>query len=541
MAVPRRLLSILFLIFLFSCAPNERPVLFPVQGTDQTLFGLSREAAEGKMNVSGQKKLEYRFAATHFFSHPVSLEIEYSLTGDIRPVLGVGTQGWFLPKEGDFGENAPGRLFHYAVPVGNSFPENFNIAPGSSSDAHNNAGYNQLQIHSIKFIGRWYGFYHQKDSGTIYATPFVSGRQGDPWIIEPTAVPADFFPVLSAALLPGKGTDIDADGLRFEVSPHLDRLSIPAGIIAPNVKRLTVSGEDTSFHLGYALLPDFPVPIEADPGIVLSWPLERWRDRRYEVFRWDRFPSLLIFDTADYAVQDRLFKRLAFFVEKAGFRGRMAHDEDIAELHGWNAHDYRAEDLARFFQAARELNFPLLAEERELERILLLTGIIRESNSGIQAGEGGIISVSRESADYLRSRFMAHEGFHGLFFIDEDFRTFSHERWQQLPAEAKRFLVSFFNFQQYDTADEYLLVNEFMAHILQQPISQAGYYFGQSLPTRLESTWRQAHLPAKDEASESWPILARAFAREAEAFSAYVNARWGLAAGRVHLVTVRQP
>jgi hypothetical protein len=250
---------------------------------------------------------------------------------------------------------------------------------------------------------------------------------------------------------------------------------------------------------------------------------------------------LLIFDTADYAVQNRLFKRLAFFVEKAGFRGRLAHDAAIAELHGWNAHDYRAEDLARFFQAARELNFPLLAEERELERILLRAGIIKEVNSAIQAGEGGIISISRESPDYLRYRFMAHEGFHGLFFIDEDFRAFTRGRWQQLPSEAKRFLVSFCGFQQYDAADEYLLVNELMAHILQQSVSGASRYFGQTLPAQLEDSWRKAHLPAKDEVSNSWPTLATAFTREAEAFSAYVNNRWGLAAGRVHLITVREP
>jgi hypothetical protein len=236
-----------------------------------------------------------------------------------------------------------------------------------------------------------------------------------------------------------------------------------------------------------------------------------------------------------------MFKRLAFFVEKAGFRGRLASDEEIAELHGWNAHDYRAEDIARFFQAARKVNFPLLAEERELERILLTAGIIQESGAGIQEGNGGIISISRESESYLRTLFMVHEGFHGLFFIDEDFRAFSRGRWQQFPAEAKRFIVSFFNFQHYDTADDYLLVNEFMAHVLQQPASQAVHYFGKNLPSRIEDSWRKADLPAKDKASDSWPTLAKTFAREAEAFSAYVNSRWGLAAGRVHLVTVREP
>jgi hypothetical protein len=308
---------------------------------------------------------------------------------------------------------------------------------------------------------------------------------------------------------------------------------LPVELLAPED-----GGAGSSGH-SYAKPPPFPEPVSADPGLVLSWPLKSWRDSRYEIFRWDRFPSLLIFDFADYAGQDRMLKRLAFFVEKKGFRGRLAPDSEIAELHAWNAHDYSAEDLARFFQAAREAQFPLLAEERELERILLNAGVIRADGGKITAGEGGIISVSRESAGYLRSLFMAHEGFHGLFFIDEDFRDFSRRRWQRLPVQAKRFIISYFGYQQYDTADEYLLVNEFMGHVLQQPVSQAGYYFGVTLPSRLETSWRKADLPPKVE--DSWPVLAEAFTREAEAFSAYVADRWDLAAGRVSLVMVRRP
>jgi hypothetical protein len=284
-------------------------------------------------------------------------------------------------------------------------------------------------------------------------------------------------------------------------------------------------------------------PVTADPGVVLSYPAERWRDRRYEVFRWDAFPEILIFDTADYDVQDRLFKRLAFFVEKAGFRGRLAPDAEIAALHGWNAHDYRALDLANFFEAARKSNFPLLREERELETILLDAGILRRNSaSEIIAGRGAIISLSRESDKTdrsLRPRFMAHEGFHGIFFIDEDFRNFSRQRWEIFPAAAKKFLLTFFEFQAYDTSDQYLLVNEFMAHILQQSVSQAAWYFGEQQPNRMIATspWRRASLPEKAAVSSSgnpyWPDIAAAFTAEGEAFSRYVNQRWGLAAGRV--------
>jgi len=288
----------------------------------------------------------------------------------------------------------------------------------------------------------------------------------------------------------------------------------------------------------------FPLePITASPKAILNYPAASWRDKRYEVFRWDQFPQILIFDTADYAVQDNLFKRLAFFVEKAGFRGRLARDSEIADLHGWNAHDYRAEDLASFFEAARKSNFPLLQEERELESLLLSAGIIvKNTDARITAGQGAIVSISRESDKTdkgLRPRFLTHEGFHGIFFIDEDFRNFSRARWEIFPAPAKKFLLSFFDFQAYDIKDPYLVVNEFMAHVLQQPAAQASWYFGEFQPSRMiaVSPWRKSSLPEKEEVSSDgkpfWPDLAAAFTAEGEAFSRYVNQRWGLAAGRV--------
>ncbi|MDR2486231.1 MAG: hypothetical protein LBD55_12685 [Treponema sp.] len=276
-------------------------------------------------------------------------------------------------------------------------------------------------------------------------------------------------------------------------------------------------------------------PIPADPKVILNYPQKNWRDPRYELFRWDDFPSVLIFDTADYRIQDAFFKRLAFFVEKAGFRGRLATNQEIADLHGWNAHDYRAEDLAAFFETARQTRFRLNAEEGELADILLGAHIIYQSNGGeFLPGTGALVSISRESPDYLRSRFMVHEGFHGIFFIDEDFRDFSRRRFENFSPQAKRFIINFFDYQHYDIKDQYLVINEFMAHVLQQSVSQAGEYFGKTLASRIDaSSWRRAILPPKDEATGSWPGIARAFQAEAEAFSEYVNRRWGFAAGRV--------
>jgi hypothetical protein len=544
-------LLIPFSFVLLSCGQKAQPVLFPVRGTDKVLLGIGREAAGGLADFAKQKKLEYRFESPPVIFPPASMEIEYSFNGDgktARPVLETEDNSWVLPSYGQ------GAISHYAVPVRQI--GNFSITLDQKT-----ANGLSMKIHSIEFKERWFGFFSLRGGGApddsapdgaarFFTTPFVTMRSSDSvpvWEIDAPAgfgVPPGFYSVLSAEMLPGKEAAFDTENIHLELLPALTRLSVPAGLVSPAERPLSLKGERIdSLRQSYARLPSFPVPIPADPGLVLSWPAESWRDRRYEVFRWEQFPSLLIIDFADYAVQDRMLKRLAFFTEKKGFRGRLAPDSEIAGLHAWNAHDYSAEGLARFFQAAREAQFPLLAEERELERILLNEGVIHRSGGGvtITAGEGGVVSISRESNASLRALFMAHEGYHGIFFIDADFRDFTRKRWRQLPAQARRFIVSYFGYQQYDTADENLLVNEFMAHILQQPVSLAGYYFGVTLPSRLESSWRKQDLPPRDEATGSWPVLTDAFTREAHAFSEYAANRWGLAAGRVSLVKERRP
>jgi hypothetical protein len=483
------------------------------------------------------------------------------LAGEIKSRLELvirfsGGGAWALPWDASFlpvkgGEVGAETPLRYAVPLAEGYLENFSITvEGEEGDLRRKLRDSSLSVRlrGLRIVPRWYGFSRDPE-GAVFATPFVYALEGGLGI-DPSPVfrfrGGDLSVKSSAksgapgAADAGEGMGVEAAGFRVRSLPGQTELRIPSGFFpaepfpilaeAPDLETLRFSpGEDRPF----------PLPITIDPGLILSYPQNSWRNRNYEVFGWESFPWILIFDTADYAVQDRLFKRLAFFVEKAGYRGRLAGDGEIADQHGWNAHDYRALDLARFFELARIQDFPLLGEERELEAILLDRGIIRREGGGIAAGEGGIISISRESPDYLRSLFMVHEAYHGIFFIDEDFRNFSRSRWDRLSRTAKRFIISYFDYQHYDVKDQYLVLNEFMAHVLQQPVSRAALYFGETLAGRIDaSPWRRAILPEKDETTGSWPELARAFQAEAEAFSAYAGSRWGLSAGRVWKVTV---
>jgi len=530
--------KVLFLVFFlpFLSCESFKTVNLPVYGTQAALLSKSQFARDGALDFSKQKKFEYRFDKSFSVPENSSMEIEYEINinsaegGSFSVVLSMGSVSWRLPSD-IYG-------VRYAVPVHDTFDGNFYIAVETTGKTGKN-DYPVLKIHSIGFKDRFFGFVTNTDNFDIY-TPFLNAYDDGSYKIDvpPVFMPKGYFTKIEARLSGERKAVLEFANKKIETYTGIDFLFVPPALFTQGTAALFTetpsSKEISSFILAPCAPYVFPEPIKADPAFLLYWPKERWRNKSFEIFRWDRFPSLLIFDFADYAVQDKMLKRLAFFVEKAGFRGRLAPDSEIEELHAWNAHDYRARDLAAFFDTAKKENFPLLDEEKQLEKILLSERIIRESSGSIAAGEGGIVSISRESSDYLRYRFLTHEGFHGLFFIDADFRDFSKKRLEKLPAAARRFIVSYFDYQQYDTKDEYLLINEFMAHILQQSASQAAEYFGHYLPLRLlESSWRASALPQKDEASNTWPALSTAFAVEGEAFSEYVNKRWGLAGGRV--------
>ncbi|MHB9292581.1 hypothetical protein Holit_01682 [Hollandina sp. SP2] len=573
-AKPRYPVLLIFLVSHLgtsSCTYKEL-VAFPLYGAaDRTpLYSLSKAATSGVLPLSKPEVFDYVFEKTVPVPPQGALEIEYTIRPVDRANSGMppyqviltieGEAAWVLPYDASFlgMDTKPSRI-RYVIPV-NTGLEKIRLqiasASGENTDPPAPDGVPPwvFELHSLSLVNRWYGFTQEAEVPQHFilrASPFVFQEE------EEAKYPYRFSinPPSQYQITGGLAVYAEGEASKIQVSGENRRfdytgdgsgasLFIPSGALPPVPYPLRSSGnrQFKTFMLTQAQDPSFPEhPVIADPGIILNYPQENWRDPRYEFFQWKDFPSILIFDTADYTIQNALFKRLAFFTEKAGFRGRLAADEEIANLHGWNAHDYQAKDLAAFFEAARNTEFPLSPEERELERMLQAAGIIRRTETGAWSmGTGAVISISRESPEYLRSQFMVHEGFHGLFFIDEDFRNFSRYRFETLDPTAKRFILSFFDYQHYDVQDSYLVINEFMAYVLQQPVSHAASYFGEYLAARIDaSPWRRAVLPPMDETSHSWPDIARVFHAEASAFSAYVNQRWGFAAGKVNRITVR--
>ncbi|MBA7483337.1 hypothetical protein ES707_18851 [subsurface metagenome] len=236
------------------------------------------------------------------------------------------------------------------------------------------------------------------------------------------------------------------------------------------------------------------LPLPADPGTVLAYNWEEWRDPDFELFSWDLYPHILVMDTADYSVQDRFFKRLAFYVEKKGFRGNVFTLVELAGKHGYNAHDYRSEDLARYFNEVE--TFPLTMEEERLKSILTENGVIIKKSSGYIPGMGGIISISRSSSEALRRHLLTHEIFHGVFFSRPSYREGCFAAWQELSPYQQEFWLLFLNWAGYATEDHFLVVNEFQAYLMQQPRREINYYFRELVPERLIKSYpqKEAHI-----------------------------------------------
>lgn len=276
------------------------------------------------------------------------------------------------------------------------------------------------------------------------------------------------------------------------------------------------------------------VPLKTDPGLILTSKSSCWRTKDYEVYEWDRFPGILFFDTSDYKVQSDFFRRLAFFAEKTGFRGRILTDEELGDMHGYNAHDYSAETLAKFFSKAEKSGAKLTEKELILKDILLKNGLIIPDNYAYKGGSGAVISISRESPAYLRQSFIAHEAWHGIFFTNEDFRNTVAAVYYTVDSDTLTFMKGFWASQPglgYDPSDEYLMNNEFMAYLMQQPLEGVASYF--------------VHCANRGSVINFQPDLCAwvrstggiTFEDACNVLNTYVFDRWGLASGRVSLIT----
>lgn len=337
--------------------------------------------------------------------------------------------------------------------------------------------------------------------------------------------------------------NVGGSGVDIQIAPHQKNITLyPSLLQQPGAAKEAYVINGTSLVSGLVYEPVMPAavetplaPIVTDPGFIANWPRSAWRRDDFEVFAWEQFPNVLFFDTKDYAVQDLLFKRLAFFVEKAGYVGRLVTDSVMKGQHGFNAHDYRAESLANFFELARINNFPLNEYEILLRDILIGHGIISvRSDGSYSAGLGALVSISQESSNYLRWKFIAHEGLHCIYFTNSDFRREVADVYSSCDRTSLEFLLKYFTVTaslNYDINDKYLIENEFMAYLLQQPLSEVADYF-----TKIVATKKTINARCPELVEYVLETEGKGFYDAAKKLDNYLAAAWGFASGRVWLV-----
>lgn len=270
-----------------------------------------------------------------------------------------------------------------------------------------------------------------------------------------------------------------------------------------------------------------------DPGLLVqSAPMDAASGAPLYIARWDMRPDTLLFLFKDYATQDKYLKRLAFFVEKIGYVGRLAPDSEIADLHGWNAHDYRPEDLARFFETAQEQRFPLSGEELSLRDMLVASGIIIARGNNFSPGKGAIVSISQESATYLQYRFLSHELSHALFFTDSRYRDLVLSLYQRLTEDQKWFIVRYFRWMRYNVDSSYLMANEMQAYLVQQSLNDIQKYFVETLGANLA----KAHPELTERIDTYMRQELPALIENARQLGAYLRASYGLEPGMLYRI-----
>lgn len=277
------------------------------------------------------------------------------------------------------------------------------------------------------------------------------------------------------------------------------------------------------------------VPLRTDPGIIINYNQDFWRTKDYEVFQWDRYPEILIMDFKNFTVQDKFFTRLAFFVEKKGSKGTLLTNEQIGSKHGYNAHDYKAADLADFFNTAIDTNFKLNKEEIVLKQLLINNGCLERDGKYVRGVKGGVASVSWESGTSVRLQLLVHELYHTLFFINENFRNFvAATYYTTFDPDTKDYLIQYFQCVpglNYDTNDEYLMLNEFMSYILQQKLEYVGTYFA----SRATRSYVQQYTP--DLAAYIIQTNGKGFTDAGKMLEEFTFDEFGLKCGIVNLIS----
>ena len=188
-------------------------------------------------------------------------------------------------------------------------------------------------------------------------------------------------------------------------------------------------------------------------------------------------PRVFVADFPSLASQAAALNRVAALIEKANaprdrvlteaeFGRLIAEGNQPAELY-YMGHNYRGEDLARFFALLRRQGLGPRPEEARVEAWLA------EMRRQVPNGEVALITIPRADGVVdaaAREAILRHEIAHGFYFVDPLFAGYVRRSWaERFPPAAREAFRRFLAAEGYDVTNEDLVINEAMAYVLFTP------------------------------------------------------------------------
>jgi hypothetical protein len=229
-----------------------------------------------------------------------------------------------------------------------------------------------------------------------------------------------------------------------------------------------------------AIPPQVQVPTAPAPAFTLQSGSEsEIREhvaRALTIFSFAPDPNIVVMDFPTLLQQGLMLNRVAALVEKSGLpRDRVLTDAELdhaIKQRGdtvetfYYGHDYAASELVRFFSLADRDQIQLNEEERRLRSLLEQLGWFEPGRNA------GLITIPRIGAESnvtatTRATILRHELAHGEFFSNPAYADYVRRFWQNELTESERGGIRrFLGSQEYDTADEELMLNEMQAYLM---------------------------------------------------------------------------
>ncbi|WP_041176937.1 hypothetical protein [Borrelia crocidurae] len=239
-------------------------------------------------------------------------------------------------------------------------------------------------------------------------------------------------------------------------------------------------------EIGYINMNDYyeiNKPINADLKLIFNYTKKNYRRDSFEFFNFIANPNVYIIKFKTLHDQALMLKRMAFFLEKKEFRGRLLSNTELENKVGWGGHDYRLQDIITFFNKAQKLNIKLNKEEITLKNLIIANKLAYIVNNIIKIkNKSKNIAFATYSEDEIMSktdqmRIFMHEMLHMYFFTDNNFNKEIVNFWNKnISPNNKKSWINFLDNIGYDVTFNYLVMNEFYAYTTALPKENIANY-----------------------------------------------------------------